>query len=169
MPVPTNNESFAALLGKALQPPEAVNTEGRDLTDGFPLPVAPHHRVVDATKDPAAIEGAIAYDFTCRRAVFLIYRAYESCTRCVTAVGSGSVVLPPTGDYTCPHTQLPDYEAIINKTLSGEYLFGSENEVTQKDGSILISLKWFEKKLNQRRKTRAGALSTGGQKDEPSL
>lgn len=166
---PANTEGFAALLGKALQTPEISSGDGQDLPDGFPLPVAQHHRVVDTTKDPRAIEGLIAYDFTCRRGVFLIFRPYDGCNRCAQAIASNQVMIPVVGDYTCPHTLLADYEGILNKTLSGEYLFGSENEVVQKDGSIVISLKWFEKRLNtSKTKKRAGPNPNGPvmQKDE---
>lgn len=141
---------------------------GSDLPDGFPLPVAPHHRVVDATKDPTAIEGMVAYDFTCRRDVFLIFRPYDACNRCAHNIAQNVVAIPTTGDYTCPHTRLAEYEAVMNKSLAGEYLHGSENEVVQKDGSILISLKWFEKKVSTRRPKKAGP-SSPSQQDEPPI
>jgi hypothetical protein len=171
MPAPTaNTEGFAALLGKALQTPELASDVGKDLPDGFPLPVAAHHRVVDTTNDPGAIEGAVAYDFTCRRDVFLIFRPYDGCNRCSHDIAQNVVQIPQTGDYTCPHTRLSEYEAVLNRTLAGEYLFGSENEVVQKDGSILISLKWFEKKISKRKpKKRMPADGPTMQKEEPDL
>lgn len=142
---------------------------GVDLSDGFPLPVAAHHRVVDATKDPTAIEGLIAYDFTCRRDVFLIFRPYDTCNRCAHNIAQHTVTIPATGDYTCPHTRLAEYEAVMNRSLAGEYLHGSENEVVQKDGSILISLKWFEKKISKRKPKKASPGSGPSQQDEPAL
>jgi hypothetical protein len=177
MPAPPGNtEGFASLLTKAQQTPDLASEVGRDLPDGFPLPVATHHRVVDSAKDPAAIEGMIAYDFTCRRGVFVIYRDYSFCNRCANDIAAGVVAIPAIGDYVCPHTMLTEYEAIVNKTLAGEYLFGSENEVIQKDGSIVISMKWFEKKLNVARKKkqqRQRQQAAGGppdmQDDEPDL
>ena len=170
MPAPnTMNEGFAALLGKAQQLPDLASDAGKDLPDGFPMPVAAHHRVVDATNDPAAIEGLIAYDFTCRRDVYLIFRPYDGCNRCASAIAANNVSIPQTGDYTCPHTRLAEYEAVMNRTLAGEFLFGSENEVVQKDGSILISLKWFEKKLSKKKKKRLPSDGPTMQKDEPAL
>ena len=170
MPAPNpNGDSFAAILGKAQQLPDLASDAGKDLPDGFPGAPAAHHRVVDTTNDPAAIEGLIAYDFTCRRDVFLIFRPYDSCNRCAHAIAQGQAQIPQIGDYTCPHTRLAEYEAVMNRSLAGEYLHGSENEVVQKDGSILISLKWFEKKISKK-KRRTGANPNGPtQKDEPSL
>jgi hypothetical protein len=170
MPAPNpNGDSFAAILGKAQQLPDLASDAGKDLPDGFPGAPAAHHRVVDTTNDPAAIEGLIAYDFTCRRDVFLIFRPYDNCNRCAHAIAQGQAQIPQTGDYTCPHTRLAEYEAIVNRTLAGECLHGSENEVVQKDGSILISLKWFEKKLRKQKKKRMPADGPTMQKDEPAL
>lgn len=171
MPIPSNADAFASVLNRATQLPDTEQDAGKDLPDGFPLAAAAHHRVVDTANDPAAIEGMIAYDFTCRRGVFLIFRPWEGCNRCVQDMASNLVTVPATGDYTCPHTSLSSYEAIVNKTLAGEYLWGSENEVNQKDGSIVISLKWFEKKLNPKRKKRPSPADgpRAMQKDEPDL
>ena len=164
-------DSFAALLGKAQQLPDLSSDAGKDLPDGFPASLSPHHRVVDTTNDPGGIEGLVAYDFTCRRDVFMIFRPYDSCNRCAHDIAQNVVQIPATGDYTCPHTRLAEYEAVINRSLAGEYLHGSENEVVQKDGSILISLKWFEKKVNNKKKRRTGPNPNGPtmQKDEPAL
>lgn len=168
MPGPNQgNDSFASVLSRAQQLPEVADGQGKDLPDGFPLPVATHHKVVDTAKDPTAIEGMVAYDFTCHRAIYLIYRPWDVCKRCTEALGNGHVALPTDGDYTCPHTDLAKYQVTVNRTLSGEALYGSENEVVQKDGSIVISVKWYEKKLNPNRKKSKIAPTQPGQRDEP--
>lgn len=171
MPFPGDKDDFATILSRAQQLPEVAEGNGKDLpTDGFPLPVAPHHRVVDASQDPRGIEGTIAYDFTVFRDVFMIYRPWEGCRRCAEAIGNQLVTIPTDGDYSCPHTDKLRYQGIVNRCLAGELLMGSENEVVQKDGSIVVSMKWFEKKLNPRRARKSGiAPSVPGQKDEPSL
>lgn len=164
------SDDFASLLGKASTPPDTQSGAGRDLPDGFPLPVQPHHRVVDADKDPNGIEGLIKYDFTGFRAVYLIYRPWEHCTRCKDDIGNSVVTLPTDSDYTCPHTDLVKYQQVLNRGLSGEYLLGPENEVIQKDGSIVISLKFFEKRLNPKKKKGSGIGPTmPGQSDEPDI
>jgi hypothetical protein len=162
-------EDFASILSRAQQVPEVADGNGKDLPDGFPFEATAHHKVVDTTKDEAGIEGVVAYDFTCFRQVFLIYRPWDSCKRCAQDMGNNIVQLPAEGDYTCPHTDLVKYQGIVNKALAGEFLMGPENEVVQKDGSIVISMKWFEKKVSTRRKK--GRPGGGGprQQDEPDL
>lgn len=164
-------DDFASILTRAQQAPEVAEGNGKDLpTDGFPLPVATHHRVVDQVQDPKGIEGLVAYDFTGFRAVFLIYRPWDGCRRCVEAMGNGTVTLPVDGDYTCPHTDLVKYQNILNRCLAGEYLAGGENELVQKDGSVVISMKWFEKKLNPRKNKKSAIAPTmPGQQDEPDV
>ncbi len=170
MPGPNGEDGFAAVLGRAQKLPTVNEDAGKDLPDGFPIPSGLHHRVVDTSNDPTAIEGLIAYDFTVHRGVYMIYRPWESCRRCLEAIGNNMIQPPVDGDMTCTHTQMAAYEAVINRTLSGEFLAGSEQDVIQKDGSIVVSVKWYEKKLNPRRAKKAGPSPTmPGQKDEPDL
>ena len=153
---------FATSISKAMTSPE-VTTNGRDLPDGFPLPTSETGRVIDTAQDPQGIAGAIAYDFTIQRRVFVIYRPWEACERCTNAIAQGNVTLPDDeGDYECPHTTLKAYREIINKVLAAEYVSGGEQEVVQKDGSIVISLRWYEKKLNHKRARRLAKENEGG-------
>ena len=142
---------FATSITKAMTPPETA-TQGKDLPDGFPFPNSDVGRVVDTSREPQGIPGTIAYDFTIQRKVFVIYRPWETCDRCTNAIANGIVTLPADeGDYECPHTMFKAYKVIIDKVLAGEFISGGEQEVVQKDGSIVISLRWYEKKLNHKR------------------
>jgi len=167
MPAPTNSGSdFASIIAKAQTPPDPRDGGvGRDLPDGFPLPIAATHRIVDTANEPEAIPGAVAYDFFVKRKVFLVFRPWESCSRCQNDVASGKVDLPDDGDHNCPHTQIKEYEEVVNKCLAAEYILAGENEVNQKDGSIVVSLRWLEKKQNFKRMRQAAkerATAMGG-------
>lgn len=133
---------FAGVLKAAQKLPN--EGPGKDLPDGFPFRTAPGHRVVNDQN--AGIPGVVEYDYFIHRKVFLIYRPWWQCARCMNAIDAGAIVLPETGDHECPHTNIGTYKEIVDKILSGQLLFGSEQEVTQKDGSIVISLRWYEPK-----------------------
>jgi hypothetical protein len=139
---------FAAVLGQAQQIPSG--TEGAELPDGFPFQARGHHRVI-SEKDGEGISGVAAYDFKVFRRVFLIHRPWESCDRCRDAIANGVVALPDVGDYECPHTALKDYQLIVNQTLEGKLLHGGEQEIVNKDGSVAVSLRWYESTLNKKR------------------
>lgn len=146
---------FAAVIAEAQRLPEAEE-HGRDLPDGFPFRANPAHRVVNEL-DPDAIPGVVAYDFKLHRQVFTIYRSWEGCSRCMNAIASQQAVVPQEkGDYTCPHNNKQEYETICNQILEGKLIFGSEQEVVQKDGTIVVSLRWYEKKYDHK-KARAAA------------
>lgn len=154
---------FAAILGHAATPP-STEESGRDLPDGFPFTRQEHHKVVEAGQE--GIPGMLAYDYFIHRRGFVIYRPWDNCARCSSEVASGATPLPETGDLTCPHTSVLEYQAIVNDCLAGKMLFGSEQEITLKDGSIVISLRWYERKANPA-KARPPPKE-GGQKEEPA-
>jgi hypothetical protein len=141
---------FASVLSAAMQGPSEPDERGRDLPDGFPLPFNDKHRVIDTEAD--GIAGVTAYDFKIHRKVFTIFRPWESCSRCGNDFASGAANLPDTGDYECPHVTRPEYEETINAILAGKMLFGSEQEIPQKDGSVIISLRWYEKIPTKKKK-----------------
>ena len=152
MPGPNRDAGldFAAALTAAQTPP-AVNTEGRDLVDGYPLPVAATHRVVDSSQDPSSIQGVMAYDYNVYRKVFVIFRPYWECPRCRDELADHIVTLPAVGDYDCPHTNLKAYQESVDQALAGKIIIGPETEQTLKDGTMLVSLKWWVSKINHKR------------------
>jgi hypothetical protein len=135
---------FASVLTAANKVPEATS-DGKDLPDGFPLPRDSQHKHVDTATDDDPIPGIKKYDFRIHRRVYTIFRPWEKCDRCANLIAAEAVELPAeTGDYTCPHTHILEYEDVNNKILAGEFLFGSEQEISNPDGSVRISLRWYE-------------------------
>jgi hypothetical protein len=152
MPPPKSDagSDFASVLNAAMQIPEGFETKGTDLPDGFPLPRQGSHRTVDTTDE--GIPGVTAFDFKIHRKVFTIFRPWDNCARCGQDIAGGAVTLPDSGDHECPHTALDEYETIVNDILAGKMIFGSEQEITQKDGSVLVSLRWYEKIPSKKKK-----------------
>ena len=154
---------FASVLNAAMQTPEGFDGKGMDLPDGFPLPRAETHRTVDTEAE--GIPGITAFDFKIHRKVFTIFRPWENCARCGQDIAAGGSTLPDSGDYECPHTQLDDYETTVNDILAGKLIFGSEQEITQKDGSVLVSLRWYEKIPSKKKKPQVRVDGTSAEPD----
>lgn len=159
----SSGSDFASVLSRATAVPEAAG-EGRDLPDGFPFPSMAGHRIVDSTEEEAGggIEGLVAYDWYIQRKVFVIYRPWDNCGRCEEALARGTDVLPAEGDYECPHTQVKEYKTVLDDILAAKFVFGSEQEIPQKDGSIVISLRWYEKKSKRKLPKVTVAVKTAG-------
>lgn len=160
---PDAGMDFASILNAASQPPEPGQGLGRDLPDGFPLPSMDGHRVVDTSED--GIPGVVAYDFKIHRQVFTIFRPWDGCARCGASIASGEERLPDEGDYECPHVTKDTYESIVNEILAGKLIFGSEQEIPQKDGSIVVSLRWYERIPRKKKKLQPD--SGGGVPESP--
>lgn len=125
--------------------------DGKDLPDGFPMPTVQGHRVIDSSKEEG-VEGASAYDYTSHRRVFVIYRPWKDCNRCAQNIVSQKLTLPDDeGDITCAHTQVKEYKDVMDKGLAGQLILGSEQETTQRDGTIVVSVKWYEAKINYKK------------------
>lgn len=66
------------------------------------------------------------------------------CERCQNAIGSGHATLPmDNGDYTCPHTQLVDYKAVIDRYAKGDVAIVFK-EVFPTEGARYVHLEWME-------------------------
>lgn len=148
---------FASIFSSAMQTPEKP-VEGGEFTSPLPPPGGAGFSSVRAG-DPDRISGVTKYDFNIRRRVFLVYRPWEKCQRCLDDVANNSVVLPATGDIDCPHNELKAYEEVVNKILDGKYLFGSETEIPNKDGTVAVSLRWYEPKPRTRQRADASSTS----------
>ena len=167
MPGPTEAGSdFASVISSSQLRPDEVNNKGTELPDGFPLRAAPHHRVVDDVAEPDRIDGVTAYDFKLHREVFTLFRPWEKCKRCESEIKVGTVIMPLVGDYVCPHTRKLEYEKISDDILDGKFLFGSEQETSSPDGTVYISLRWYEKKFSKQRAR--NAIRLGKAKEKPS-
>lgn len=162
--------AFAQVIEKANTAP-LTEQQGKDLADGFPFQAKQGHKVVDQMDAPELIRGAVQYPYKIHRAVFTIYRPWGQCNRCMDDIATNQVVLPPDGDYTCPHTQKAQYEQIMDECLRAKFLLGTEQEIVQRDGTIVVSMSWYEKKMTSRERREAmkrRALG-GGQQDEPPV
>jgi len=135
---------FASVFSSAFQGPENLTPQG-DFASPLPGPSAGGFGTV-GFDEAGKIPGAVKYDFSIKRRVFLIYRPWERCQRCMDDVANNAVALPSTGDIDCPHNELAAYEDVVNRILDGSYLFGSENEIPNKDGTVSVSLRWYEPK-----------------------
>jgi len=166
MPPPKSDagSDFASILNAAKKVPDGFEALGKDLPDGFGLPFDEQHRVVDTEAE--GIPGVTAFDFKIHRRVFTIFRPWDGCARCGQDIASGATALPDSGDYECPHTALDEYESIVNDILAGKMIFGSEQEITQKDGSVLVSLRWYEKIPSKKKKPK---VRVDGTSEEPDL
>lgn len=162
---------FASIIARANEMP-AQQQHGRDLPDSFPFSPHAEHKVVDTTdEDPKAVPGAVKYPFKIHRRVFTIYRPWESCGRCKDDIGAQKTVLPDVGDYECPHNNKSEYENVQNEILQARLVQGSEQEVVLRDGTIVISLRWYERlatKKDRRAMMKARALA-GRSSDEPPV
>lgn len=164
MPPPKGDvgQDFAGILNAAQKNPGDFESLGKDLPDGFPLPQG-DHRVIDSEKE--GIPGITAYDFKIHRRVFTIFRPWDACARCGQDIASNKVAVPDEGDYECPHTAKDDYEEIANDILAGKLIFGSEQESNLKDGTVLISLRWYEKIHRAKKRAPAGVDGTSPEPD----
>ena len=152
MPVPKDSGSnFAQALSRASTGPEIMGSPG-EIPDGFPFVAEKTHRVVDSTNLPNKVEGAVEYDYEIHRDVFLIFRPWENCSRCLAMLQQ--VTLPDDGDHICPHTRAAAHKKIYDKVLDGEFMLVSEREVDMRDGSIVVSTAWASRRPMSKQKLR---------------
>ena len=154
MPGPTSAGSdFSSVLAAAQKRPDA-DDKGHDLSDGFPFnPPSTSSIISSSEDDPKAITGVVKYDARVHRRVFTIWRDWNACSRCKDDIANNVIALPPVGEYECPHHMREEYERIINETLAGRLIMGGEQEIVQpRDGTILISLRWYEPTLSKKQK-----------------
>lgn len=93
--------------------------------------------------------------------VFLIYRPWEKCSRCIAALKNESLSLPPDGDHVCPHTRLKEYRQLLKDRSSGVCQIFSTTETTLKDGSVQVSVGIARPKTKKDADPRSGAERPG--------
>lgn len=146
--MPSGND-FATVFSSAFDTPDTARKEAE-----FASPFSTRSKGFSSVGPGEAgkVSGATKYDFKVRRRVFLVYRPWERCQRCLDDVASGAVTPPAQGDIDCPHNELAAYEEVVNKILDGAFLFGSESEIANKDGTVAVSLRWYEPLPRQKKK-----------------
>jgi len=90
----------------------------------------------------------IKVNLECKTRTFVLWRPYEHCTRCQSALTSGELTLPPDGDITCPHVQEMEYREVINNILGGNALKQFEEFFMLKNGIRGVQLVWLEPDKN---------------------
>lgn len=140
---------FASILSNAFKTPEAPDNVS-EFSSAVPSGGRGFSSVLPG--EAGKVAGATKYDFQVHRRVFLIYRPWERCQRCLDDVASNAVTPPAQGDIDCPHNELAAYEDVVNKILDGSYLFGSESEIANKDGTVAVSLRWYEPKARTKKR-----------------
>ena len=141
---------FASIFSGAMATPEPPSGSA-EFVSAFQPSSQAYGKV--GPDEPDKVQGATKYDFAIRRRVFLIYRPWERCQRCLDDVANNAIALPSTGDHECPHNELASYEDVVNRILDGSYVFGSESEIANKDGTVAISLRWYEPKARPKTRT----------------
>jgi hypothetical protein len=168
MPVPKDPglDFINAAMGLSNAPPTPV-TSGVDLPDGFPAkpPGGQLWREVDTSKDPEAIPGNVETDVVAKRGYFTTYRPWEYCPRCKDDIASQTVALPEAGDLICPHTNIASWEDVYQRAAKGQVRVVAEQELVQKDGTVVVSVAWLVYSPKKKSKI---APSTG-QQEEPNL
>lgn len=151
-------------LGK-LPDPGAGSGVGGDLPDGFPVQDREGiWKRVDTSKDPEAIPGAVESFLLPKREYFTVYRPWEQCQRCKDDLAQQMVELPEEGDLTCPHTNKRSLDAIYLKAAKGRALINHEEQIVQKDGTVVVSIVWGEMRDDVKKRKKVG-----GQQDEPAI
>lgn len=75
--------------------------------------------------------------------VFVLWRPWTTCTRCLKGVEHGLYELPEEGDHECPHTSVEKFEDILNKGLRGDVLFQTQEYFTLQDGTRCCHMVWL--------------------------
>lgn len=156
-----------AIGGISEGPQGSSRPQGYDLPDGFPIqpPEGQLWRTVDTTNDPEAIPGNVETDVTVKRGYFTTFRPWSDCQRCKSDLAAALIDLPEMGDLICPHTNLSSWEDIYKQAAKGRYKVISEQEIMQRDGSVVVSVAWFIYSKKKKKK----APDAPGQQEEPPL
>jgi len=84
--------------------------------------------------------------------VFVLWRPWEKCKRCITAIDQGTVTLPEQSDYSCPHTQKVAYKEIIDRGLKGNAVLTAKEPFNLPNGTRCVHVEWMEPDPEQKKK-----------------
>lgn len=76
--------------------------------------------------------------------VWVIWKPWPKCKRCLDAMDRGELELPDVGDWCCPHVQLDEYKRAKDKTLRGDAVKESEEHFQLHDGTCCVRFSWLE-------------------------
>lgn len=72
--------------------------------------------------------------------VFVVFRPWETCSRCLGKLKAKTLELPDVGDHVCPHTQIEDYRKLLAERSDGVCRFYETETTTLKNGTIIKSV-----------------------------
>jgi hypothetical protein len=131
------------------------------VSSGVAAELPPIFSVKDATKEQPFVEPKARPDqvsiqkyFVTHSKVFLIWRSWETCEKCKTEINTGELILPETGSYMCPHTDVLEYQRVCNHILAGNGVIVSKEHFNIKRGDRLTHMEWLEgdpKKIAEQR------------------
>lgn len=76
--------------------------------------------------------------------VFVLWKPYETCSRCTTDINKGDVVIPEEGEYTCPHNENTEYEKVVNLCLSGKALLQKQEFFNRRESDArCVHIMWM--------------------------
>jgi len=78
---------------------------------------------------------------------FTVFRPWTTCGRCLRRIESGEIqVDDDAGDLVCPHTQVEEYEKLLNRVLNGRALFLSRETYSHMESCAqYVRVEWAEK------------------------
>jgi hypothetical protein len=75
--------------------------------------------------------------------VFVLWRPWTQCQRCLKSIELGEADLPEVGDHECPHTMRSAYEQLLDDGLRGDVLFQTQEYFTLHDGTRCCHSVWL--------------------------
>ena len=138
---------FAKTIVAAQAVPAKPEGAPGDLAEFPPTFGSPDEAVEEAAPQPEMHPGDVAVDLGVRQfsKVFLLWRPWEKCKRCLTAIDEQTIILPDESDYTCPHTHQAEYKEKVDFCLRGEGAITLRDYTTLANGNRMVHLEWCEK------------------------
>jgi hypothetical protein len=126
---------------------ETINAAQNDFVEDPTVPMDNMSAVFGA--QPSPVKGkkkpmGQGVNCTGHTKVFLLWRPWTACSRCIRDIEHGSILLPDDSDHTCPHVQSEKFEEILNKCLSGDFLIQTQEYFTLQDGTRCVHMVWLE-------------------------
>jgi hypothetical protein len=107
-----------------------------------PLPVPEEREVAK----PQMFEGDIAVDVGTRifSEVYVLWKPWEKCKRCLKAIDGENIILPEESDYTCPHTHRATYKEKVDFCLKGNGVITQREFFNLPNGTRCVHIEWLE-------------------------
>lgn len=76
---------------------------------------------------------------------FTVFRPWENCGRCLSNLEAGEIIIPDDEDHTCPHTNLVEYERLMNQSVAGKHIVLLREAYSEQDkGTQYVRVEWAE-------------------------